>query len=99
MDYEFADQRTRRLIVESRVWEDDYIAGSDHRLLSCVVKPRPTNLSVTISNAGGLRLPNSHCRIRKGDIKNPRVRATVVREFKSGRKQAKEAIVAQLSPL
>ena len=99
MDYIFVNQRARRLVIESRVWKDDYIAGSDHRLLSCVVKPWSTNLSVTISNAGGLKLPNSHCRIRKGDLKNPRVRATAVREFKSGRKQAKEAIVAQLSPL
>ena len=33
VDYVSADQRARRLIVEFRVWEGDYIPGSDHGLV------------------------------------------------------------------
>ena len=46
VDYVFVNQRARGLVVEYRVWEDDYIAGSDHRLVSCVVKPRAASLPV-----------------------------------------------------
>ena len=99
VDYIFVNQRARGQVVESRVWEDDYIAGSDHRLVSCVVKPWLASPPVTISDVGGFKLTNSHSRIRKGDLKNPQVRAAVVREFKAGRKQAKEAIITQLGPL
>ena len=43
--------------------------------------------------------PGGHCRIRKGDLKNPQLRTAAVREFKAGRKQVKEMIIEQLGPL
>ena len=99
VDYVFADQRARRLVIESRVWEDDYIAGSDHRLVSCVVKPWPASPPTADFNAGGPRFPGGHCKIRKGDLKNPQLCTAVAREFKVGRKQAKEMMIEQLGPL
>ena len=99
VNYVFANQRTRRLIVESRVWEDDYIAGSDHRLLSCVVKPRPASPPTANFNAGDPKFPDGHCRIRKGDLKNPQLRTAAAREFKADRKQAKEMTIEQLGSL
>ena len=86
VDYVFVNQRARGLVVECRVWEDDYVAGSDHRLMSCVVKPRAASLHVAISNTDRPRPLDSYCRIRKGDLKNPQLRAAAVREFKAGRK-------------
>ena len=99
VDYVFADQRARRLIVESRVWEDDYIVCSDHRLISCVVKPRPASPPTANFNAGDPRFPGGHCRIRKGGLKSSQLRTAATREFEAGRKQAKEMIIEQLGPL
>ena len=99
MDYVFADQRARRLVIEYRVWEDDYIAGSDHRLVSCVVKPRPASPLTANFNAGYPIFPGGRCRIRIVDLKYPQLRTAAVREFKAGRKQAKEMIIEQLGPL
>ena len=90
---------TRGSVVECRVWEDDYVAGSDHRLVSCVVKPSAVNLPVSITNTASPILPDSHCKIRNGGLKNPQLRAAAVRGLKAGRKQAKEAIVVHLGAL
>ena len=95
----FADQRARRPVVESRVWECGYIAASDYRLVSCDIKPRSASLPTASFDAGDPRFPGGHCRIRKEDLKNPQLRTAAVREFKADRKQAKEMIIEQLGPL
>ena len=86
MDYVFANQRARRPVINSKIWENDYVAGSGHMLVSCIVKPRPAYPPVTASGSGTIRTSNYLCRIRKGDINDPLLRAAVVREFKAGRK-------------
>ena len=92
------DQRARRLIVESRAWEDNYIAGSNHRLVSCVVKLRSAGSPTASFDAGDPRFPGGHCRIRRSDLKTPQLRTTAARELKAGSKQAKEMIIEQRDP-
>lgn len=45
------------------------------------------------------RPPSGYAKFRKGDLKNVQLRTAVIREFKAGRKQAKDEVEAQLGPL
>ena len=99
VDYVFANQKGRKLITSSKVWEDDYIAGSDHRLISCDTDSWRANTPAAQISNGGDRLPNGHLLIRKGDLKNPQLRETAAREFKAGRKHAKNKVKTRLGSL
>ena len=99
VDYVFANREARKLASSTKIWEDDFIGGSDHRLLSCVTIERSPSIPTILSGAGGISLPCNICRIRREDIKNPLLRTAVIKEMKAGRKDAKDAVIASLGPL
>ena len=99
VDYVFANQEALELITSTKVWEDDYIGGSDHRLVSCVTKPRRVTTHAEHPGRIENRPPSGYAKFRKGDLKNVQLRTAVTREFKAGRKQAKDEVEAQLGPL
>ena len=99
VDYVFANQEARELVSNTRIWEDDFIAGSDHRLLSCVTISRDPNISTTHFRTKASSIPHTFSRIRKEDIKNPLLRTAVTKELRTGRKDTKDAVIAELGPL
>ena len=99
VDYVFANQNAGKLTTGSKVWEDDYIGGSDHRLVSCNTKTWRASTSAVNIGSGGSRYPNGRLTIRKGDLMNPQLRSAAAREFKAGRKHAKDEVLTQLGPL
>ena len=99
VDCDFANQEARKLVGRTRIWEDDFVAGSDHRLLSCVTMPPSPDTPKAHSGARYRPLPRTNCRIRKENMKTPLLRIAVMKEFKIGRKDIKDAAVTELSPL
>ena len=70
-DLYIVDQRARRLVVDSRVRGDDYIAGSDHRLCH-----ESLNHGLRVCLMGSLTLETSDflaaaIRYAKGTLKIP----------------------------
>ena len=82
VDYVFANSQARRLVKSTKVWEAEWVAGSDHRVVSC-----DTECNSQVDNPF-LSLPNSFSRssqciwkIRSSDLSNPDIQEAVKRQF------------------
>ena len=98
-DYVYAHLKASRLVSKSMVWEDDFIAGSDHRLVSCDTEFWNTPALMTRQSPSSSVLPNPVYGIQRRDFKNPNLHTKVESEFRRGCKDVKASIVADLGPL
>ena len=83
VDYIFANQKASKLVSNTMVWEDDFIAGSDHRLVSCDTEYQHISTLKVRQDSGKSVLPNSICRIRGKDLK---IAIYVLQQIESSKK-------------
>lgn len=82
-----------------RIREDGYVAGSDHKLLSCVITPPSLNIPKARSSARYSSLLRTIRKIRMEDMKPSLLRTAVMKELKNGRKDTKGVAATELGPL
>lgn len=99
VDYIFCNQEATELVSSCKVWEDEFIAGSDHRLVSCVTKYWHPSVRTYHECARNSNIPTPIRRVHKMDLKDPLLSTAVARKFKEGRRGAKRAVTAVLGPL
>ena len=86
VDYVFANPQAQRTIKGTKVWEAEWVAGSDYRVMSC-----DTECDIHLDEPV-LSLPNSTSRssqcvwkIRSSDLDNPDTQEAVRRQFDTNR--------------
>ena len=99
VDYVFGNQKAAKLVSRCEVWEDDFIAGSDHKLVCCTTKYWHSPVHSSLGNTINGVFSNAVRRIHKRDLKNPTLCNAVFREFKEGRNDTRNAVTAELGPL
>ena len=99
VDYIFANQEAKKLVLMSKVCKEDYVAGSDHRMLCCTTKLRLSHNRRATPVTTNQQYPTGICRIRKNDIENARIRTAVERKFEERSKKARAAVIKELGPL
>lgn len=68
-------------------------------MFTCTIQLRQPSLSPTSESTGGNVTPGATCRTQYVNFKNPQVRASVLKKFKTGRKEARVAVDALQSEL
>ena len=83
VDYIMADPNAKRLVCRVKVWDDAMVAGSDHRILSCVTRVQRRALPGVLTQFG---IRNWYKwaikRIRRHDLASKDARETADHEFR-----------------
>ena len=82
VDYVFANPQAQRLVKSTKVWEAEWVAGSDHRVISCDTEC-DNHLDEAVLSPPNSISRSSQCiwKIKSSDLDNPDAQETVRRQF------------------
>ena len=82
VDYVFANPQARRTVKSTKVWEAEWVAGSDHRVVSCNTEC-DIHLDEPVLSPPNSISRSSQCvwKIRSSDLSKPETQEAVRRQF------------------
>ena len=98
MGYIFANQEAKKSVLMSKVCGEDYVAGSDHRMLCCTTS-RGSSQPKSDTSYHQPAVRDGNLQGTKKDTEDAHARAAVERKLEERSKEARAAVIKELGPL